>query len=477
MDELKRRLLHRGSTLSSFRYCTSVTRRLPSKILHSPFKVGARILFILFTTIASISAGNDEFIGNLIAEAIDKIGHDGIIFIESSSSSETSVIVEEGMKGCYCEMSWCWEQKKALLQDISLMIADPSTKAEIKARISQIKKDLFETDSSYPSKKLDERIAKLFGSVAIIKVRAHTEMELEDRKLRIEDANNATYVAMDEGIVPGGGTTYIHILEEIPSIKKLMEDPDEESGVNIIASTLPTQMPCRLLEILIQVVFDSMHERLRTHAESVASFGGGAREKAMIESRFNELLAHAKILLRKKWLFGVLDDFVTKQLPHNVTSGLRLLYAIEHKADRSLTSTQGELAHALRFLASVVSQSFLVFGDILELHRKFIELSGGVNWIFELEELLDAAQSDENVGASSKSNEELEDVISLLEVDIITPTQNLLARKVLLSFIPRFSSHLWKALVLKTKQDMDIQDRELVNDWLMIIVYKERGFG
>ncbi|CAI9261584.1 unnamed protein product [Lactuca saligna] len=327
-------------------------------------------------------------------------------------------------------------QKVTITSNYTTIVADPSTKAEIKARISQIKKDLSETNSSYPSKKLDERIAKLFGSVAIIKVRAHTEMELEDRKLRIEDAKNATYVAMDEGIVPGGGDTYIHILEEIPSIKKLMEDPDEESGVNIIASTLPTQMPCRLLEMLIQVVFDSMHERLRTHAESVASFGGGAREKAMIESRFNELLAHAKILLRKKWLFGVLDDFVTKQLPHNVTSGLRLLYAIVHKADRSLTSTQGELAHALRFLASVVSQSFLVFGDILELHRKFIELSGRVNWIFELEQLLDAAQSDENVGASSKSNEELEDVISLLEVDIITPTHNLLARKLTCEIVP-----------------------------------------
>lgn len=136
----------------------------------------------------------------------------------------------------------------------------------------------------------------------------------------------------------------------------------------------------------------------------------------MIESRFNEVLVHAKTLLKKKWLFNILDDFVTKQLPHNVTWGLSLLYAMEHKADRSLTSTQGdfwfncilkwdcfydnlswiyagELAHALRFLASVVSQSFLAFGDILELHRKFIELSGGVNRIFELEELLDAAQS------------------------------------------------------------------------------------
>lgn len=57
-----------------------------------------------------------------------------------------------------------------------------------------------------------------------------------------------------------------------------------------------------------------------------------------------------------------------------------------------LNSISGELAHALRFLASVVSQSFLAFGDILELHRKFLELSGGVNRIFELEELLDAAQ-------------------------------------------------------------------------------------
>lgn len=57
------------------------------------------------------------------------------------------------------------------------------------------------------------------------------------------------------------------------------------------------------------------------------------------------------------------------------------------------TLLTGELAHALRFLASVVSQSFLAFGDILELHRKFVELSGGINRIFELEELLDAAQS------------------------------------------------------------------------------------
>ncbi|XP_008807661.1 ABC transporter D family member 1-like isoform X2 [Phoenix dactylifera] len=179
--------------------------------------------------------------------------------------------------------------------------------------------------------------------------------------------------------------------------------------------------------------FRFMHSRLRTHAESIAFFGGGSREKAMVDSRFRELLHHSKILLRKKWLYGILDDFVTKQLPHNVTWGLSLLYAMEHKGDPALTSTQGELAHALRFLASVVSQSFLAFGDILELHKKFLELSGGINRIFELEELLDAAQREISLPDASMSSEVNEspaqDIISFTKVDIITPSQKLLARQ------------------------------------------------
>eukprot|EP00262_Sarcandra_glabra_P018238 TRINITY_DN6477_c0_g2_i1.p1 TRINITY_DN6477_c0_g2~~TRINITY_DN6477_c0_g2_i1.p1 ORF type:complete len:624 (+),score=92.76 TRINITY_DN6477_c0_g2_i1:1-1872(+) len=189
----------------------------------------------------------------------------------------------------------------------------------------------------------------------------------------------------------------------------------------------------------LEGIFRFMHSRLRTHAESVAFFGGGAREKAMVDSRFKELLNHSKILLKKKWLFGILDDFVTKQLPHNVTWGLSLLYAVDHKGDRALTATQGELAHALRFLASVVSQSFLAFGDILELHRKYLELSGGVNRIFEMEELLDAAQSEvplRDSPAFPDTNGTLgEDVISFSEVDIITPTQKLLARQLTCSIM------------------------------------------
>ncbi|KAL5751532.1 hypothetical protein ACOSQ2_022039 [Xanthoceras sorbifolium] len=188
----------------------------------------------------------------------------------------------------------------------------------------------------------------------------------------------------------------------------------------------------------LEGTFRFMHERLRTHAESVAFFGGGAREKAMVEARFRELLDHSLLLLKKKWLFGILDDFVTKQLPHNVTWGLSLLYAVEHSGDRALTSTQGELAHALRFLASVVSQSFLAFGDILELHRKFLELSGSINRVFELEELLDAAQSGDNTGQSQHKRIKLhsEDVISFSKLDIITPTQKLLARKLTCEILP-----------------------------------------
>ncbi|VAH69909.1 unnamed protein product [Triticum turgidum subsp. durum] len=172
--------------------------------------------------------------------------------------------------------------------------------------------------------------------------------------------------------------------------------------------------------------FRFMHSRLRTHAESIAFFGGGSRERAMVEAKFATLLNHSKILLRKRWLYGIFDDFVTKQLPHNVTWGLSLLYALEHKGDRALTSTQGELAHALRFLASVVSQSFIAFGDILELHKKFLELSGGVNRIFELEELLKASQSNA-VMPSNVISVPSEETISFRNVDIVTPSQKLLA--------------------------------------------------
>ncbi|XP_016652727.1 PREDICTED: ABC transporter D family member 1-like, partial [Prunus mume] len=216
-------------------------------------------------------------------------------------------------------------------------------------------------------------------------------------------------------------------------------------GLGFLRAVTPEFGDLASREQQLEGTFRFMHERLRAHAESIAFFGGGSREKAMVESKFKELLDHSLSLLKKKWLFGILDDFTTKQLPHNVTWGLSLLYAIEHKGDRALISTQGELAHALRFLASVVSQSFLAFGDILELHRKFLELSGGINRIFELEELLDAAQSVVGYSAASEADTQSpskwrdfnsEDVITFSEVNIITPSQKILARELTCDIVP-----------------------------------------
>ncbi|XP_050382977.1 ABC transporter D family member 1 [Argentina anserina] len=216
-------------------------------------------------------------------------------------------------------------------------------------------------------------------------------------------------------------------------------------GLGLLRAATPEFGDLTSRQQQLEGTFRFMHERLRAHAESVAFFGGGHREKAMVESKFKELLIHSSSLLKKQWLFGILDDFITKQLPHNVTWGLSLLYAIEHKGDRALISTQGELAHALRFLASVVSQSFLAFGDILELHRKFLELSGGINRVFELEELLNAAQSvvgysgaseGGNLSPSEREGLPSEDAINFSEVDIITPSQKLLASKLTCDIIP-----------------------------------------
>ncbi|CAN7051220.1 unnamed protein product [Brassica rapa subsp. trilocularis] len=303
--------------------------------------------------VATISAGNDELIGAMIADAIDKVGPDGVLSIESSSSFETTVEVEEGMEidRGYISPQFVTnpekllvefenarvlitdqkitaikdiipilekttqlraplliiaedvtgealatlvvnklrgvlnvvavkapgfgERRKAMLQDIAILtgaeyqaldmgllventtidqlgiarkvtiskdsttlIADAASKDELQARISQLKKELFETDSVYDSEKLAERIAKLSGGVAVIKVGAATETELEDRKLRIEDAKNATFAAIEEGIVPGGGATLVHLSTVIPAIKETFEDADERLGADIVQKAL-----------------------------------------------------------------------------------------------------------------------------------------------------------------------------------------------------------------------------------------------
>ncbi|OPJ61522.1 chaperonin GroEL [Clostridium oryzae] len=106
----------------------------------------------------------------------------------------------------------------------------------IKDRVSQIRKQIEETTSDFDREKLQERLAKLAGGVAVVKVGAATETELKERKLRIEDALAATKAAVEEGIVPGGGTAYVNVINTVKALKA--EDADTQVGINIIVRSL-----------------------------------------------------------------------------------------------------------------------------------------------------------------------------------------------------------------------------------------------
>ena len=112
---------------------------------------------------------------------------------------------------------------------------------DIKARVAQIKSQIEVTTSDYDREKLQERLAKLAGGVAVIKVGAATEVEMKEKKLRIEDALNATRAAVEEGIVAGGGTAYVNA---VPAVEKLLDsaEGDEKTGVRIIAKALTEPM-------------------------------------------------------------------------------------------------------------------------------------------------------------------------------------------------------------------------------------------
>jgi len=311
--------------------------------------------------VASISAGNNDEIGEMIADAIEKVGADGVLSIENGSGLDTVVEVEEGMEidrgyispqfvtnnekltvefdnarilvtdekieqvkdlvpileavsqnggdplliiaeditgealatlvvnklrgvlnVAAIKAPGFGERRKALLQDIAIvtgstflakdlgmgagsatldalgyarkvtvtnntttLIADSASREEIDIRVAQLKQELANSDSIYDTQKLSERIAKLSGGVAVIKVGAATETELEDRKLRIEDAKNATFAAIEEGIVPGGGAAFVHLSLMIDDFKETLTDPEEKLGAEIVQKALLG--PCRII--------------------------------------------------------------------------------------------------------------------------------------------------------------------------------------------------------------------------------------
>ncbi len=120
-------------------------------------------------------------------------------------------------------------------KDNSLIVDGAGNKAEIEGRIAQIKAEMERTESDFDREKLQERLSKLSGGVAVLKVGAATESELKEKKSRIEDALQATRAAVEEGIVPGGG---VAVVNAIPCLDALKLDADEEVGVNIIRRAL-----------------------------------------------------------------------------------------------------------------------------------------------------------------------------------------------------------------------------------------------
>ncbi|WP_455045075.1 chaperonin GroEL [Leptotrichia trevisanii] len=143
---------------------------------------------------------------------------------------------EKGIKLETADINFLGQAKKVrITKDNTVIVDGLGEKDEIQARIGQIKNAIAETTSDYDREKLQERLAKLAGGVAVIKVGAATETEMKERKLRIEDALNATKAAVEEGIVPGGGTILIQIAKAIEDFKL---EGEEGLGVEIVKKAL-----------------------------------------------------------------------------------------------------------------------------------------------------------------------------------------------------------------------------------------------
>ena len=143
---------------------------------------------------------------------------------------------EKGIKLETADINFLGQAKKVrITKDNTVIVDGLGEKDAIQARIGQIKNSIAETTSDYDREKLQERLAKLSGGVAVIKVGAATETEMKERKLRIEDALNATKAAVEEGIVPGGGTILIQITKAIEDFKL---EGEEGLGVEIVKKAL-----------------------------------------------------------------------------------------------------------------------------------------------------------------------------------------------------------------------------------------------
>ncbi|MFM6040850.1 MAG: chaperonin GroEL [Sphaerospermopsis kisseleviana] len=306
--------------------------------------------------VGAISAGNDDEVGSMIAQAMDKVGKEGVISLEEGKSMTTELEITEGMrfdKGyispyfatdaermeaifddpyilltdkkialvqdlvpvleqvarqgkplviiaediekealatlvvnrlrgvlnvAAVKAPGFGDRRKAMLEDIAVLtggqvitedaglklestkldglgkarrititkdsttIVAEGNEAGVKARCEQIRRQMDETESSYDKEKLQERLAKLSGGVAVVKVGAATETEMKDKKLRLEDAINATKAAVEEGIVPGGGTTLAHLAPQLETWADSNLKNEELTGALIVVRALPAPL-------------------------------------------------------------------------------------------------------------------------------------------------------------------------------------------------------------------------------------------
>src|SRR3989454_210438 len=217
------------------------------------------------TQVATIASNNDKTIGSLIAEAMEKVGKDGVITVEESKSADTVLDVVEGMQFDRGYLSPYFvtdpERMEVVLEDALVLIHEKNIKLndlgrakkvvidkdnttlvegggktkEIEGRIKQIRAQIEETTSDYDREKLQERLAKLAGGVAVIKVGAATETAMKEKKARVEDALNATRAAVEEGIVPGGG---VALLRASKAVDRVKAEGDEKVGAMIVKRAL-----------------------------------------------------------------------------------------------------------------------------------------------------------------------------------------------------------------------------------------------
>ena len=154
----------------------------------------------------------------------------------------TVISAEVGLELKEAQLDMLGQARQVKVTKENTIIVDGAGDAEeIRARVNQIRAQIEVTTSDYDREKLQERLAKLAGGVAVIKVGAATEVEMKEKKLRIEDALNATRAAVEEGIVAGGGTAYVNA---VPAVQALVDtvDGDEKTGVKIIARALTEPM-------------------------------------------------------------------------------------------------------------------------------------------------------------------------------------------------------------------------------------------